>query len=167
MLYNIIGEVKLKIIKEIIPYAVIFLIVILIRSFVVTPVIVSGTSMDSTLKDGEILLLNKFDKTYDRYDIVVFDYQGSKLVKRIIGLPGETVEYKDGILYINGKETEDTFSSITRDYKMDIEVIPDGYYFVMGDNRNNSSDSRIIGLIDEKSINGTTTISLWPIKIVK
>lgn len=167
MLYNIIGEVKLKIIKEIIPYAVIFLIVILIRSFVVTPVIVSGTSMDSTLKDGEILLLNKFDKTYDRYDIVVFDYQGSKLVKRIIGLPGETVEYKDGILYINGKETEDNFSSITRDYKMDIEVIPDGYYFVMGDNRNNSSDSRIIGLIDEKSINGTTTISLWPIKIVK
>lgn len=157
----------MKIIKEIIPYAVIFLIVILIRSFVVTPVIVSGTSMDSTLKDGEILLLNKFDKTYDRYDIVVFDYQGSKLVKRIIGLPGETVEYKDGILYINGKETEDTFSSITRDYKMDIEVIPDGYYFVMGDNRNNSSDSRIIGLIDEKSINGTTTISLWPIKIVK
>lgn len=167
MLYNIIGEVKLKIIKEIIPYAVIFLIVILIRSFVVTPVIVSGTSMDSTLKDGEILLLNKFDNTYDRYDIVVFDYQGSKLVKRIIGLPGETVEYKDGILYINGKETEDNFSSITRDYKMDIEVIPDGYYFVMGDNRNNSSDSRIIGLIDEKSINGTTTISLWPIKIVK
>ena len=167
MLYNIIGEVKLKIIKEIIPYAVIFLIVILIRSFVVTPVIVSGTSMDSTLKDGEILLLNKFDKTYDRYDIVVFDYQGSKLVKRIIGLPGETVEYKDGILYINGRETEDNFSSITRDYKMDIEVIPDGYYFVMGDNRNNSSDSRIIGLIDEKSINGTTTISLWPIKIVK
>lgn len=167
MLYNIIGEVKLKIIKEIIPYAVIFLIVILIRSFVVTPVIVSGTSMDSTLKNGEILLLNKFDKTYDRYDIVVFDYQGSKLVKRIIGLPGETVEYKDGILYINGKETEDNFSSITRDYKMDIEVIPDGYYFVMGDNRNNSSDSRIIGLIDEKSINGTTTISLWPIKIVK
>lgn len=166
MLYNIIGEIKLKIVKEIIPYAVIFLVVILIRSFIVTPVIVSGTSMDSTLKDGEILLLNKFDKKYDRYDIVVFDYEDSKLVKRIIGLPGETVEYKDGVLYINGKETEDLFASITRDYKLDV-TIPDGYYFVMGDNRNNSSDSRIIGLINEKLINGTTTISLWPIKLVK
>ena len=116
---------------------------------------------------GEILLLNKFDRKYKRYDIVVFDYNDSKLVKRIIGLPGETVEYKDGILYINGEETEDQFSSITRDYKLDIEVIPEGYYFVMGDNRNNSSDSRIIGLINEKLIEGTTTISLWPIKFIK
>ncbi len=156
----------MKIVKEAIPYVIILLMVILIRTFIVTPVIVSGTSMNSTLKDGEILLLNKFDKTYERNDIVVFDYEDSKLVKRIIGLPGETIEYKDGILYINGEETEDLFASITHDYKLD-EVIPEGYYFVMGDNRNNSSDSRIIGLIDEESINGTTTFSLWPIKFVK
>ena len=158
---------KLKTIKEIIPYIAIIVVVIIIRSFIVTPVIVSGTSMNNTLQDGEILLLNKFDRKYKRYDIVVFDYNDSKLVKRIIGLPGETVEYKDGILYINGEETEDQFSSITRDYKLDIEVIPEGYYFVMGDNRNNSSDSRIIGLINEKLIEGTTTISLWPIKFIK
>lgn len=158
---------KLKTIKEIIPYIAIIVAVIIIRSFIVTPVIVSGTSMNNTLQDGEILLLNKFDRKYKRYDIVVFDYNDSKLVKRIIGLPGETVEYKDGILYINGEETEDQFSSITRDYKLDIEVIPEGYYFVMGDNRNNSSDSRIIGLINEKLIEGTTTISLWPIKFIK
>ena len=158
---------KLKTIKEIIPYIAIIVAVIIIRSFIVTPVIVSGTSMNNTLQDGEILLLNKFDRKYKRYDIVVFDYNDSKLVKRIIGLPGETVEFKDGILYINGEETEDQFSSITRDYKLDIEVIPEGYYFVMGDNRNNSSDSRIIGLINEKLIEGTTTISLWPIKFIK
>lgn len=156
----------MKIIKEAIPYIIILAVVILIRTFVVTPVIVSGTSMNNTLKDGEILLLNKLDKKYERYDIVVFDYEDSKLVKRIIGLPGETVKYDDGKLYINGEETEDSFATITHNFELS-EVIPEGYYFVMGDNRNNSSDSRIIGLISEEQINGTTTISLWPIKLVK
>ena len=106
----------MKIIKELIPYVVIFLIVIIIRTFIVTPVIVSGSSMAPTLHDGEILLLKKYDKKYERNEIIVFDYQGSKLVKRIIGLPGEIVEYESGKLYINGVETEEMFSSITNDY---------------------------------------------------
>ena len=144
-------------IKTILPYAIIVAVVILIRTFVLTPVIVSGTSMDDTLKNGELLLLKKYDKNFERFDIVVFDY-------------GETLEYKDGILYINGKETEDPFASSTKDFKLtdlNIDVIPEDYYFVMGDNRSNSSDSRIIGPISKDTINGTTSFSLWPFGTVE
>ena len=159
----------MKFIKTIYPYIIIAIVVILIRTYILTPVIVSGSSMDNTLKNGELLLLKKFDKNYERFDIVVFDYNNSKLVKRIIGLPGETLEYKDGVLYINGQVVDDPFASITKDFKLsdlNINVIPDDYYFVMGDNRTNSSDSRIIGPINKSSINGITSFSLWPIGFI-
>lgn len=160
----------MKFIKTIIPYIIIAATVIFIRTFILTPVIVSGSSMDDTLKDGELLLLKKYDKSYERFDIIVFDYGDSKLVKRIIGLPGETLEYKDGVLYINGEVVDDPFALATKDFKLSdlgIEVIPEGYYFVMGDNRSNSSDSRMIGPISEDTINGTTSFSLWPFKTVE
>ena len=160
----------MKFIKEAIPYVLIFIGVVILRTYIVTPVVVSGDSMRDTLEDGNILLLKKYDKTYTRGEVIVFDYNNSKLVKRIIGLPGETVSYKDGKLYINGNETEDELSLITRDFELsDIgyEVIPEGYYFVLGDNRNKSSDSRMIGLIKEEQILGTTSFSIWPIKSVK
>lgn len=155
----------MKIIKELIPYAVILLVVVLIRSFIATPVIVSGSSMDNTLKDGDILLLNKLDNKYERFEIVVFDYQDSKLVKRIIGLPGEHIKYEDGVLYINNQEVIDEFASITFDYDLNYlgyDVIPEGYYFVLGDNRTKSSDSRMIGLINQDEIDGTASFSIWP-----
>jgi len=155
----------MKFIKEMIPYVVILLIVVMIRSFIATPVIVSGESMDDTLNDGDILLLAKFDKSYERYDIVVFDYNNSKLVKRVIGLPGDHVKYDEGILYINGEKVEDDFANETYDFDLSYlgyDVIPEGYYFVMGDNRMKSSDSRIIGLINEEDINGTAIFSIWP-----
>lgn len=160
----------MKIVKQIIPYVVILLIVLIIRTFIVTPVVVSGSSMDDTLKDGDILLLNKFDKTYERYDIIVFNYQNTKLVKRVIGLPGEHIKYKDGILYINDEIYEDEFSTETLDFDLTtlgVDIIPEGYYFVLGDNRMKSSDSRMIGLIKKEDINGTTTFSLWPFKKIK
>ena len=94
----------MKIVKELIPYAVIILVVVLIRTFIATPVIVSGSSMDPTLKNGQVLILNKLIKKFTRDDIVVIDARISgkkeRIVKRIIGLPGETLEYKDGFLYI-------------------------------------------------------------------
>ncbi|MBQ9011821.1 MAG: signal peptidase I [Bacilli bacterium] len=160
-------EEKRNIVKEIIPYIVIIVVVIFIRSFIITPVQVEGTSMYPTLKDNEVLMLKKYDQTYERFDIVVFEYNNTKLIKRVIGLPGETVEYKNGELYINDNYVEEKFSrnSQTDDFKLsDIKLnkIPQGYYFVMGDNRNNSTDSRIIGVVSSDKIKGTTNFSVFP-----
>ena len=163
----------MKIIKELIPYVFIILVVVLIRTFIVTPVIVSGSSMDPTLKNGEILILNKLAKKYNRDDIVVIDVKvnGKKerIVKRIIGLPGETVKYDNNILYINGQRTHDDFRMKTRDYDLskytDYDKIPEGYYFVLGDNRTNSLDSRDpqIGLVKKSQILGKPIFRIWPI----
>jgi len=152
----------MKFLKEIIPYVIIVMIVLLIRTFIITPVQVDGDSMYPTLNDNQILILKKYDKSYERFDIVVFDYDDSKLVKRIIGLPGETIAYKDNVLYINGREFSDVeLNEITTNFSHD--VIPEGYYFVMGDNRDESLDSRRIGVIFEDDILGTTTFSIFPL----
>ena len=154
-----------KFIKEIIPYISIIIIVVFIRTFIVTPVKVDGVSMENTLKNKEILILNKLDKKYERFDIVVLNYKNEKLIKRIIGLPGEKVDYKNGKLYINDKEIKDKLSNITGDFKLinlGKSVIPEDKYFVLGDNRDHSLDSRLIGLVDKSVIEGTTKLRLFP-----
>jgi signal peptidase I len=158
-----------KVIKELIPYVIIVLVVVLIRTFIMTPVKVNGTSMYPTLQEGEVLILNKLDKSFDRFDIVVVDVDGTKLIKRIIGLPGETISYQDCKLYINGEVIDDFVTScITDDFSLEdlynYAFIPEGYYFVMGDNRQKSSDSRDyrVGLISKSQIEGTTSIRLYP-----
>jgi len=162
-----------KFLKELYPYVVIVVVVVLFRTFIATPVRVDGTSMDSTLKNGEILILNKLDKSYERFDIVVVDVEidgnKSKLVKRIIGLPGESIEYKDNELYINDEIIKDVASSRTNDFSLkelyNIEKLPKDCYFVMGDNRKYSRDSRdyTVGIIKKEDIVGTATIRIFPI----
>lgn len=164
---------KLKsIIKELYPYILIVIIVVLFRTFIATPVRVDGSSMDSTLKDGDILILNKLNNSYERFDVVVVevtvDGKKSKLVKRIIGLPGESIKYKNNELYINNKIIDDVATERTNDFTLEelytIKRIPKDTYFVMGDNRNNSRDSRdyTVGLIKKENIVGTTTTRLFP-----
>lgn len=155
----------MKFIKEIIPYIIVVLVAILIRTFIVTPVQVDGKSMYPTLDDNEILLLKKYDHSYERFDIVVFEYNNSKLVKRIIGLPGEYVEYKDNELYINNEKVDFELDAYTYDFELSelgYKQIPEDYYLVLGDNRTNSIDSRRIGLISKEKILGTTTFSIFP-----
>ena len=157
-----------KFLKGTVPYIVIIIAVVLVRRYIITPVQVEGLSMYSTLDNKEILLLKKYDKSYQRFDIVVFNYNNAKLIKRVIGLPGETVEYKNGKLYINGKYVAESFlnNNVTADFTLEelgYDKIPDGYYFVMGDNRTNSTDSRIIGLIPSEDIEGTTNFAIFPL----
>lgn len=152
----------MKLFKELLPYIMIVVVVVLIRAFIATPVRVDGASMNPTLEDGEILILKKYDRSLKRFDIVVLDYNGEKLVKRVIGLPGEKIAYKNNQLYVNGKRVKETFEhEDTDDFELE-EKIPDNYYFVMGDNRTNSTDSRMIGAIAKDQIQGTTNFSIFP-----
>lgn len=152
---------NMKLMKELVPYFLIIISIIMIRTFIVTPVRVSGSSMDPTLAEGEILILKKYDHSYERFDIVVLKHWDDKIIKRIIGLPGETIEYKNNKLYINGKETKDVITSGTEDFTFEGKI-PEGYYFVLGDNRGNSADSRRLGLFTKEDIEGITTFAIWP-----
>ena len=130
---------------------------------------VNGNSMASTLKSSEVLLLNKMDKKYKRFDIVVVDYDDGKfkekIIKRVIGLPGEKIKYNNGKLYVNDKKVKDKFSEFTNDFStqdLGSLKIPEDTYLVLGDNRNNSVDSRILGFIKKEDIMGKTNIRLFP-----
>ncbi len=151
-------------IKGIIPYIIILIIVIIVRSFIVTPVRVNGESMEETLHEGEMLILNKFDDTYEYGDIVVLnkDVTGSAVIKRIIGLPGETVEIENGIVYINEEKIEDEFSLFNEDDDMEKMLLGENEYFVLGDNRAVSLDSRIFGMVNISDIEGTVTFRIFP-----
>ena len=158
----------MKILKELYSYIIIIIVVVLFRTFIATPVRVDGSSMDDTLANNDILILNKLDNNYERFDIVVINYNKTKLIKRIIGLPGENIEYIDNELYINGEILKDIDTSRTKDFSLkelyDVDKIPEDYYFVMGDNRGHSLDSRSyqVGLINKKDIVGTTSIRIFP-----
>ena len=160
-----IKEMIIKWAKEVIPYILIVLVVLLIRKYIVTPVRVNGSSMDPTLINKEVLMLEKFNRKYERFDIVVLLNQKDRLVKRVIGLPGEHIKYKDNKLYINNKVVEEVNFHETYEFYLEdlgYDIIPDGYYFVLGDNRENSVDSRIIGLVNEKQMLGTVRLRIFP-----
>ena len=153
----------MKVIKTLLPYLLIIVVIILIRTFIITPVRVDGTSMNKTLADGDILLLYKLAKI-DRFDIVVLDeeYDDEIIIKRIIGLPGETVEIKDGDIYINDilmPDDEYAYGD-TSDY--DKITLGNDEYFILGDNRLISKDSRYFGAVKKDDIMGEAVFRLWP-----
>lgn len=156
----------MKLGRELLSYAVIIAVVVLIRAFIITPVRVDGPSMNPTYIDGEIVLLNKTKSKFDYLDVVVFKYGNDRLIKRVIGVPGDTVEIKDNKIIINGNEYEDYDTNvITKDFSLSeigYDKIPAGKYFVLGDNRGNSTDSRIIGLIDQTDIAGNIVYRIFP-----
>ena len=120
--------------------------------------------MMDTLHNGDVMILDKIGMKLGgikRFDIVVIQTGKTKIIKRVIGLSGETISYKNNKLYINGKEVSDNHSNeITYDFE---EVkIPDGEYYVLGDNRTDSVDSRILGTIPKNEILGHATFIIYP-----
>ena len=154
----------MKILKEILSYVVILIIVLFIKSYVVSPIRVNGDSMYNTLYDKDIMILNEFIYRFDdikRFDIVVVEEKGELLIKRVIGLPGEKIKCVDGHIYINDKKIDDKYSySETSDFSE--IIIEENNYFVMGDNREVSLDSRIHGTYKKKEIKGRASFTIYP-----
>lgn len=160
--------------KEIMPYIIIVVVVVLLRLYIITPEIVSGGSMENTLHDGEWILNSKIIYRYKdikRFDIVVIKKQNYLIIKRVIGLPGDYVEYKDNKLYINGNEINDAYAKgdtnnfTLKDICYTCDVIPKDKYLVLGDNREISADSRSkdLGLVAKDNITGKAFFRLWPL----
>lgn len=151
---------KKNYIKELMPYVIILILVILLRAFVMTPVRVKGASMDTTLKDGEIMILNKL-ANFDRGDIVVVQTPNDRVIKRIVGLEGEEIEGKNGNIYINGKLYEEKYvSSRMKDFEK--VKVPKNHYFVLGDNRYVSFDSRGFGPVQKENVLGKARLIIFP-----
>ncbi len=160
---------QMKTLRTILEYGLIILLVILLRVYIITPIQVNGDSMMNTLHSNDIMLLNIISykvKDLKRFDIIVFKHYQDPLIKRVIGLPGEFIEFKDNKLYVDGKyipqpfldEKTGNFSLLDFGY----QEIPPAKYFVLGDNRNNSTDSRYIGFIDKKEIMGKANLIIFP-----
>lgn len=175
---------------------------LLIRSFIFEPVRVDGSSMNDTLVDGDIMFVSKWDYNSvwlcfpwqsdeakqsaprlatgfgapQRFDVVVCRYPNrgdTNFVKRIAGVPGDSLYIKEGYLYVNGEKYEEEY--INDEYRVkggsngwafaseeNPFVVPEGYYFVMGDHRNNSNDSRAQGPISRDMIVGHVRQVVWP-----
>ncbi|WP_445505765.1 signal peptidase I [Niallia sp. 03091] len=159
------------------------LITVGVRSFIFAPIVVDGESMDPTLKNENRMIVSKIGKP-KRFDIIVFHAtEDEDYVKRVIGLPGDKIEYKNDVLYINGKAYEEKYldenkKAIKEQFGKNIlltenftlkelwgfERVPKDTIFVMGDNRRDSKDSRRIGVIPLKKVVGSTNVVFWPIK---
>ena len=149
-----------KNLKDLLPYIVIIIAVLSFRTFIATPVKVNGPSMDTTLKDGEIMILNKLG-SIKKGKIVVVDIGNEKIIKRIIAEPGDSIYCKDGNVYVNDKIIKENYiSTKTGDFVK--HFLGKNEYFVMGDNRAVSMDSRSFGVIKKSQIMGTTKFIILP-----
>ncbi len=164
------------ILEMVIYFAAVFLLAFLIVTFVGQRTVVEGSSMSPTLSDGDNLIVDKITYRFSdpkRFDVVVFPYQHAKrtyYIKRIIGLPGEEVLIDtEGNIYINGQILEEDYGAevILNQGRADIPIkLGDDEYFVLGDNRNNSSDSRdfMVGNIKRKDLIGRAFMRIYPFK---
>jgi signal peptidase I len=149
----------------------------IIRFFLFAPVVVDGQSMMPTLQNGDRLIVSKIGEP-ERFDIVVFHATEEKdYIKRVIGLPGDVIEYKNDSLYVNGNPVKEEYlksykektkdGNFTYDFTLmevtGVQKVPEGQLFVLGDNRRNSEDSRNIGTVDQDLVLGKASLRFWPL----
>lgn len=145
---------------------------LIIREFIFTPVLVSGQSMEPTFQNDNRVIITKIH-TINHFDLIVFQaiHSETNFIKRVIGLPGDMVVMKDDHLYINGEEYEEAYvqsnkekvfegQKLTEDFEVEV---PQGFLYVLGDNRENSTDSRVLGFIDEKTVVGEVKFRFYPL----
>lgn len=151
-------------------FSVVLAVVLIV--FIYQPVKVEGTSMMPALTDQERIFINKFTYRFgigniERGDMVVFLYPldpSKSYIKRVVGLPGDTVEIDDGTVVVNGKDLEEPY--VPGDYRDRVSrrrvVVPLGNYYVLGDHRSSSNDSRAWGFVDRRYIYGKAVFVYWP-----
>ena len=157
-------------------FIVAFIIVGGVYFFLGRPFTVSGASMYPTLHNGDRMVLSKVGDIH-RFDVVILKApdENVEYIKRVIGMPGDTVEMRSGVLYINGKKVDQPFINTEALAKQTVFMddftlesltgeskVPEGKYFVLGDNRGVSKDSRMIGFIDRSAIEGKAVFTIWP-----
>lgn len=131
---------------------------------------IEGTSMEPNLHDGQYLIINKFVYYLhppERGDVVVFHYPRNPsrdFIKRVIGLPGETVEIREEHVFVDGEKLEEWYALYTGEYSWGARHLGEDEYFVLGDNRNSSSDSHNWGPLPRDAIIGKAWVSYWPPK---
>ncbi len=151
-------------------FFILLAIIMLFRVFVLEPHSVSGSSMDNTFKNKDYVFVDKLTyrfKSPQKGDVIVFNppkaaNNENRFIKRIIAIPGDTVEIKDGVTYINKVATKESFVEFTSTKNSDSIILKDNEYFVMGDNRYVSYDSRYWGPIKKDEIQGRVFIRLYP-----
>ncbi|MBQ7886182.1 MAG: signal peptidase I [Clostridia bacterium] len=165
-------SLKREIFEWIMVFVVAASLAFVVRTFIFEPVRVDGASMMYTLEDGEFMIATKYDYLMgdpERFDIVICNYpntsDGMYRVKRVIGLPDETIELRAGELYVDGQHVEQNFEMTPNEAYFGPYTVPPGHYFVVGDNRNNSKDSRsaMVGPLSRDEIKGHVRAVVFPI----
>lgn len=160
----------------IISFVIAIAVILVIRYFLFAQYVVDGSSMENTFHDNERVIVNKFIynfKDIGHSDVIVFDTGHEEAyIKRVIGIPGDTVEMIDKVVYVNGEALDEAYvedyeKSYSDNFTLESlgvsgDKIPDGQYLVLGDNRAVSKDSREIGLVSENDIIGKVQLRFWP-----